>query len=1097
MKYCILIPCILLTFNSWAQVGVNIPAATVHPGDALQFEIQVDELSGLEVYSFSFELHYDPTVISLNAFASQDTLSQNLSIVESLGSGVVRISAAGTQPLAGTGTLLRLQGQALQIGFTELSFASWVFNEGEPTAALQRSHVRVLDEADPELFALGFGNTQATVNETFELNLQLTHPGQPGVNSVSGTIQYDPAVMQLEQIVLAPELQGQWVLSFNQISSGSVQFALAGADPINQNQDLFTLQGRGIAVGQTAVTLTESVLNEAILPDSVIAGRVSVVDNTQPIGSLSLSTTQATTGQQFQIPVELTIVDYTMYSLQGLINYDPEVIRLHDLNIEGTLVEGWVISFSENEPGVLAFSMAGVTPLQQGGTLVIFEGTALAVGFSALNFSQVQVDEDLRQMSLEDGEVQVLDNQAPTALIRSPEGDITVHVEDDVTFAGFATDADGHLPLTWHWDFGEAAEPRNDQSPFQMNFNQAGMVEVTLTVTDALGLSTESEVRRIRIVAGTPPSSTILEPERSVIAVTPGTAVQFSGYGTDHETPMALSYHWQFGNIGTSNQMIPDPVTFFERGEHRVVLQVTDSDGMVDDEPAECTVIVTERETPYPIIENPTQDLTINVGTMLAFQGGVPEGQSENMNYRWDFGGLGPGSSEASPEPILCQSVGTYEVSLHMRNEDGTSSVAPAVRMITVVTEPPRPEARIQFPTEDLVIQPGDGVLFRGIGAGLGELSYRWRFGGDMPDITAQNPGVVAFNIPGIYTVELSVRDSSGTHSQSNPIRTVTVEGNQPPQGEILSPQYDVVIVAGESVTFEADAIDPDGSWPLRVIWSIDEIAWTAEGTRLEPVHFDEPGNYQVLLEVIDSEGGRDPSPATRWIRVVETEPRAFITSPASDLQIAEGELVEFHADYSASDEQHPLSFSWKIDGQVVTTTNTLERLPLQFDPGRYEVSLSVEDRFGLVQSVPPRRVIEAIDCSWVKLPGSVAQGLQPARLNVEIACPDYWTNWHWQLEDDEASAFGHRLNTVDLPERLTYSSWLSLVMRDLEGQTREYQVTILVPYDQRFEDFDGDGRNTSEDLIEAASHWRSRDLDANGDAVLNIIDLLYIHIEE
>ncbi len=76
------------------------------------------------------------------------------------------------------------------------------------------------------------------------------------------------------------------------------------------------------------------------------------------------------------------------------------------------------------------------------------------------------------------------------------------------------------------------------------------------------------------------------------------------------------------------------------------------------------------------------------------------------------------------------------------------------------------PESVIDTPADSTTIIVGEGVFFSGTGSSLYgnlPLTYHWNFGAGsgIPDSQMEDPGEVIFNNPGIFTVSLTVTDSS------------------------------------------------------------------------------------------------------------------------------------------------------------------------------------------------------------------------------------------------------------------------------------------------------------------------------------------------
>jgi hypothetical protein len=79
--------------------------------------------------------------------------------------------------------------------------------------------------------------------------------------------------------------------------------------------------------------------------------------------------------------------------------------------------------------------------------------------------------------------------QGPNGVINTPAGHVTIDQGDAVTFTGTGISNDGHVPLSFFWDFGGGAPNSTLEDPGRMTFDTAGIFTVRFIVTDSQGTS--------------------------------------------------------------------------------------------------------------------------------------------------------------------------------------------------------------------------------------------------------------------------------------------------------------------------------------------------------------------------------------------------------------------------------------------------------------------------------------------------------------------------------------------------------------------------------------------------------------------------------
>jgi len=79
--------------------------------------------------------------------------------------------------------------------------------------------------------------------------------------------------------------------------------------------------------------------------------------------------------------------------------------------------------------------------------------------------------------------------QGPNGVINTPAGHVTMDQGDAVTLTGTGISNDGHVPLSFFWDFDSGAPNSTLEDPGRVTFHTAGVFTVRFIVTDSQGTS--------------------------------------------------------------------------------------------------------------------------------------------------------------------------------------------------------------------------------------------------------------------------------------------------------------------------------------------------------------------------------------------------------------------------------------------------------------------------------------------------------------------------------------------------------------------------------------------------------------------------------
>ncbi|MBL7095797.1 hypothetical protein ISS22_17755, partial [candidate division KSB1 bacterium] len=154
---------VLLIHSSEAQtqnVNVTIPNISTSAGKNVILDIQVSDLTGLQVYSADFTLAFDSNLLQALDVTSSGTVSApwgNPTV--NISPGQVVVSLAGVDPLAGSGNLVRIRfhvsDNASNGDSSDLLFLNFKFNDGTPQATTQNETFTVTGDLDPPQITSG------------------------------------------------------------------------------------------------------------------------------------------------------------------------------------------------------------------------------------------------------------------------------------------------------------------------------------------------------------------------------------------------------------------------------------------------------------------------------------------------------------------------------------------------------------------------------------------------------------------------------------------------------------------------------------------------------------------------------------------------------------------------------------------------------------------------------------------------------------------------------------------------------------------------------------------------------------------------------
>ena len=160
-------------YNLIGQIDISIPHTTQKTDDRITIPVNVSDLTGLRVRSYSFRLRYDQSILKLRDVKDKGTLSDvwTWDIDSDLEDEGLYIKANGWFSLSGSGPLLYLEFKVIgKEGFTKLELDRVRFNNGDIPVNIDNGSFRVFVEKKIKFVKVGDGNGKVSIdNESFNL----------------------------------------------------------------------------------------------------------------------------------------------------------------------------------------------------------------------------------------------------------------------------------------------------------------------------------------------------------------------------------------------------------------------------------------------------------------------------------------------------------------------------------------------------------------------------------------------------------------------------------------------------------------------------------------------------------------------------------------------------------------------------------------------------------------------------------------------------------------------------------------------------------------------------------------------------------------
>jgi PKD repeat protein len=426
--------------------------------------------------------------------------------------------------------------------------------------------------------------------------------------------------------------------------------------------------------------------------------------------------------------------------------------------------------------------------------------------------------------------------------------------------------------VDYRWFKNDTSDPISESSSFNWTPG-LGRYEVTFSVWKEREMIDSDLIVFEILMPNRAPEAMISSPEEGSIFVA-GHEILFASFGTNDPDGDLLEYKWTIPSTGSFLSNASSFSRKFIVGDHIVLLNVTDPDGMWSTE--EVTFKVIKANTvPTPFIRSPEDFSSHYVDEIITLSAnGSYDLDGDLLSYIWESDISGFLSEQMEVYLYLIE--GEHKITLTVN--DGNMSLSTNVTIYVYARSDPvdlPPVAVINKPTEGQAFYIRDLVEFNSIGSHDPEghpLDYVWKVDGHN---VSTSPGFSMYLKEGIHSISLTVLDMNQSSTSSitvivtnrAPVLILTLNGTEVSMGSILT------LIENETTVFDASgSFDPDET-NLMFNWSMDgEVVhtgsiFTTSLTRgyheIRLTITDEDGRSKSFFSAINSIKGSDPSDPT------------------------------------------------------------------------------------------------------------------------------------------------------------------------------------------------------------------------------------------
>ena len=182
-----------------SDVAVSIPTnLNGFVGDLVNVPVNVDDLTGKNITSYSFTLTYNASLLLPKLTLNTNTLSSGATASGVISApGRYTVTWTGTAPLSGSGTLIKVQYELLNVGSTPIGFESFEFNSGAPGTNLTPGNITLEEPQTADPVAISLADRTGPLGQTVVIPVSVDDLTGKGVNQFEATLSFNNSIINI------------------------------------------------------------------------------------------------------------------------------------------------------------------------------------------------------------------------------------------------------------------------------------------------------------------------------------------------------------------------------------------------------------------------------------------------------------------------------------------------------------------------------------------------------------------------------------------------------------------------------------------------------------------------------------------------------------------------------------------------------------------------------------------------------------------------------------------------------------------------------------------------------------------------------------